>query len=569
MPPMSITRRDFLKKTSLGIAATGLPLLTSGCGIEGVESLPSKYPKLEDYEYDGEIGPESLFTHGVASGDPLTDRVILWTRITKPGADEVDVFWEISVDEAFTKRLNAGWAKTDASKDFTVKVDADGLYAGHHYYYRFWIDGRSSVIGRTKTAFGAGVRNVRIAFTSCSSYAHGYFHVYRHMAERDDLDVVLHLGDYIYEYGSPALSEDDEAPSSTYGSVRRYEPPHEIITLEDYRTRYAQYRRDPDLQYVHQRHPFICVWDDHELANDTWKGGAANHTPGEEGDFFERRNAAVQAYHEWIPIRDADDKKKIYRQFVYGDLVDLLMLDTRQIGRDEQVYLAALANEPEHRSLLGSEQEAWLEERLSTSTARWKVLGQQVMMATMSVAVPPEEGEEEEERTIVPFNLDAWDGYPAARRRLLEMIQRENVDNLIVLTGDIHMSWVNDIPANLDNYNRETGEGSVGVEFVTSSVSSPGLAAILTEPHVSETEIGMLAELSEQLFYGSPSTRYFEGSRRGFVVMDVNETRVQADYYLIDGINEDQGQLSHATSWEVSDGVPFAVEAAGPLSPER
>lgn len=568
---MSITRRDFLKKTSLGIAATGLPLLTSGCGLDGVESLPSSYPDLEVYEYDGEIGPESLFTHGVASGDPLRDRVILWTRVTKPGADEIDVFWEISVDEEFTKRLNAGWAKTDASKDFTVKVDADGLYGGHHYYYRFWVDGRSSVIGRTKTAYGDGVRNLRLAFTSCSSYAHGYFHVYRHMGDRDDLDVVLHLGDYIYEYGSEAESEDEEGPSSSYGSVRRYEPPHEIITLEDYRTRYSQYRRDPDLQYVHQRHPFICVWDDHELANDTWKEGAANHNPPEEGDFFARRDAAVKAYHEWIPIRDnSEDIKKIYRQFVYGDLLDLVMLDTRQIGRDEQVGLSALANDPEHRSILGQEQEQWLEEKLTTSTARWKMLGQQVMMATMSVAVPPEEGEEEDEnRKVVPFNLDAWDGYPAARRRLLEMIQRENVNNLIVLTGDIHMSWVNDIPINLESYNRETREGSVGVEFVTSSVSSPGLGAVATEPGVSETELGMLEELSGNLFYGSPSTRYFEGTRRGFVVVDVTESRVQADYFLIDGIHEDQGQLSHATSWEVADGVPYAVEAAAPLDPER
>lgn len=562
---MSITRRDFLKKTSLGLAATSLPLLTSGCGLDGIESLPSKYPDLEEYEYDGEIGPESLFSHGVASGDPLTDRVILWTRITKPGASEVDVFWEISVDEGFTKRLNAGWVKTDASKDFTVKVDADGLYAGHHYYYRFWVDGRSSVIGRTKTAYGAGARSLRFAFTSCSSYAHGYFHVYRHMGDRDDLDVVLHLGDYIYEYGSPAEGDDEEA-SSTYGALRRYEPPHEIITLEDYRTRYAQYRTDPDLQYVHQRHPFICVWDDHELANDTWREGAQNHNPPEEGDFFARRDAAVQAYHEWIPIREAEDRRKIYRQFVYGDLVDLLMLDTRQIGRDEQIKWADLADEPEHRTLLGKEQEEWLEEKLSSSNARWKFLGQQVMIATMSAAVPTENGEPP---PVLPFNLDAWDGYPAARRRLLEMIHREKVNNLIVLTGDIHMSWVNDIPLDLETYNRETREGSVGVEFVTSAVSSPGLGAVVTEPGVSETEVAMIEELSETLFYGSPSTRYFEGTRRGFVVVDVTNERVQADFFHIDGVHEHQGQLSHATSWEVADGVPYAVEAAAPLDPER
>lgn len=568
---MSITRRDFLKKTSLGIAATGLPLLTSGCGLDGIESLPKTYPDLEVYEYDGEVGPESLFTHGVASGDPLMDRVILWTRITKPSAAEIDVFWEISVDEEFTKRLNAGWAKTDASRDFTVKVDADGLYAGHHYYYRFWVDGRSSVVGRTKTAYGAGVQNLRLAFTSCSSYAHGYFHVYRHMAERDDLDVVLHLGDYIYEYGSPALDDDDEhSPGSTYGGVRRYEPPHEIITLEDYRTRYAQYRRDPDLQYVHQRHPFICVWDDHELANDTWREGAANHNPPEEGDFFERRDAAVKAYHEWIPIRDADDTKKIYRQFVYGDLLDLLMLDTRQIGRDEQQNWAFLQNEPEGRSLLGQEQEAWLEEKLSTSPARWKMLGQQVMIATMAAAAEPEEGEEPiKPENTVPFNLDSWDGYPAARRRLIEMIQRESVDNLIVLTGDIHMSWVNDIPSDLKTYDRHTREGSIGVEFVTSAVSSPGLGFVVTEPDVTEIEITMIEQLSQNLFDGSPSTQYFEGTRRGFVVVDVEQDRVQADFYLVDGVYEDQGQLSHATSWEVQDGVPYAVEASGPVDPER
>lgn len=567
---MSITRRDFLKKTSLGIAATGLPLLTSGCGLDGIESLPKTYPDLEVYEYDGEVGPESLFTHGVASGDPLTDRVILWTRITKPSAAEIDVFWEISVDEEFTKRLNAGWAKTDASRDFTVKVDADGLYAGHHYYYRFWIDGRSSVVGRTKTAYGAGVRNLRLAFTSCSSYAHGYFHVYRHMAERDDLDVVLHLGDYIYEYGSAPANEDDPEASSTYGALRRYEPAHEIITLEDYRTRYAQYRRDPDLQHVHRRHPFICVWDDHELANDTWREGAANHTEPEEGDFFERRDAAVKAYHEWVPIRDAADTKRIYRQFVYGDLLDLLMLDTRMIGRDEKLDGVTLENDPADRTLLGLDQEEWLEEKLSASTARWKILGQQVMMATMALGLPPEEGEEPPPpTTATPINLDAWDGYPNARRRLLEMIQRENVNNLIVLTGDIHMSWVNDIPLDLKTYNRQTREGSVAVEFVTSAVSSPGLAAVLTEPGVTEGEVSTLEGALEMLFAGSPSTQYFEGSRRGFVVVDVEQDRVHADFYQIDGVHEHQGQLSHATSWEVQDGVPYAVETAGPLDPER
>jgi alkaline phosphatase D len=533
---MSITRRDFTKLTSAGVLSASIPF--AGCGDGGASKLdaceldghgigdvPDTLPELEEYSHEGAVGPETLFSHGVASGDPLPDRVILWTRVSPESEGETDVFWEIALDPEFTQRLNAGWASTSAEVDFTVKVDATGLVAGRTHYYRFWLEGRSSPIGRTKTAPLDGVRHLRFGVVSCSSFAHGYFHVYERLAARPDLDAVLHLGDYIYEYGADG-----------YGGVRQYEPAHEIVTLEDYRTRYSQYRRDEQLQEVHRQHPFVCVWDDHESANDSWMGGAQNHQPDTEGDWEERKAAAQQAYAEWMPIR-TDSPEVIYRRLRYGDLAELFMLDTRLVGRDEQ--LSGGAEDSEERSLLGFEQEAWLEEGLVSTTSQWKLLGQQVMMAPLQLSGNP-------------INLDQWDGYDAARERLLGFIEGEGIDDVVVLTGDIHTSWASDIPSNSSGYSRPDMTGSIVTEFVTPAVTSPGI------PGVSESLINPLRP-------SFPHIQYVELSHRGYIVLDVTSERVQADWYHVDGILLNEGNEFHAASWSVSSGHPYVIEEDFPI----
>ena len=272
------------------------------------------------------------FTHGVASGDPLADRVILWTRLI-PGNGEhrvVDCRWEVASDPQFKQLVKSGIISTSAERDYILKVDAQGLEPGQAYFYRFLSEGIASPVGRTRTLPEGEVEAFRIGVASCSNYPQGYFNVYRHMAD-SDLDLVLHLGDYIYEY-----AEGVYANAVATGELgRQIEPTNEILTIEDYRMRYGLYRTDSDLQAVHARHPFICVWDDHELANDSWKDGAENHNQG-EGDFQARMTAARQAYHEWLPIRTAvsGDQGPIFRSFKVGELADLIMLDTRLHGRD-------------------------------------------------------------------------------------------------------------------------------------------------------------------------------------------------------------------------------------------
>lgn len=288
-----------------------------------------------------EVSAESLayFTHGIASGDPLADRVILWTRLI-PGNGEhktIRCSWQVATDAAFSQLVNSGMASTNADRDYTVKVDATGLSPNTQYYYRFLYDSVSSPVGMTRTLPEGDIDKFRLGFCSCSNYPQGYFNTYRHMAETD-LDLVVHLGDYIYEYGENVYANAE----ATDKLGRQVEPRNEILSIEDYRMRYGLYRTDQDLQAVHARHPFICVWDDHELTNDCWREGAQNHNEG-EGEFAVRARTARQAYHEWMPIRTATqgDQEPIYRSFKIGQLADLIMLDTRLHGRDKPLDYAS------------------------------------------------------------------------------------------------------------------------------------------------------------------------------------------------------------------------------------
>jgi len=490
------------------------------------------------------------FTHGIASGDPLADRVILWTRVL-PGsgnADSVPCTWQVAADDSFEKVIASGEAAARAERDYTVKVDAAGLTPGQSYCYRFIAHGVSSPIGCTRTLPVGAVNEFKMAVASCSNYPQGFFHAYRDIAE-SDIDVVLHLGDYLYEYHLGRYAN----PIAENQFGRTVEPEHEILVLEDYRMRHGLYRTDPDLQAAHAAHPWITVWDDHEMMNNTWRTGAENHDEG-EGDFFERIHAARQAYHEWMPIRTGaeGDQGVIYRAFQIGDLADLLMLDTRLVGRDEQLDYAKGIEQAgsveafiktdlynPKRQMLGKEQEAWLQNALQTSKARgaiWQVLGQQVLIGKLNIPViPPEEVAKlelpefsrprfEQAQQLAPYglpsNLDAWDGYPAARERLFAMLNA-HATNPISLAGDTHNGWA----FNLTN---QKGE-AVGVEWGTPGVSSPGL----------ESYVPLPPEQMQALLKGaSPELVACDTSQRGWTQVTLTPEAATAQWRFVSTVVE-------------------------------
>ena len=424
MPPIS--RRDVLKAA----AAVGLVPLLPACGDSGVTEAPG--PGFEPPPTPVPVA--ATFLHGVASGDPLADAVILWTRLTPelPGVAAVPLRWLLAEDELLTRVVRQGEALAEAGRDYTVKLDVDGLAPGRTYWYRFSAGEVRSPLGRTRTAPAGAVERLSLGVVTCGDFARGLFNVYRRVAEREDLQAVVHLGDYIYE-------------NALQDAVRPQQPPRETVTLADYRLRYAALRGDADLQELHRRHPMIWIWDDHEVANNAWKGGADAHDSATQGDYALRRAAAFRAAHEWMPIRtpDSGDLARIYRRFTFGDLAELLMIDARQVGRDEPVPPnTAFGDEvPVHvqsgaftdpaRQILGAEQEQWLISGLAASTARWKLLGNQVYFSPLKlVGAPRASG------ASVFLSNDKWDGYEPARDRVLDAIAGSG--NVVVLTGDAH-----------------------------------------------------------------------------------------------------------------------------------
>lgn len=529
---MSLTRRSFLYYTG---PLAALPMLPRECS-----SLVDQYTQAG-----------SPFLHGVASGDPLDDRVVLWTRVSgDAGAPErAVVSWRVAKDPGFAHPVAEGVTVTDASVDFTVKLDAEGLKAGTTYYYRFRAFGHDSPVGRARTAPGKNQARARLAVASCSNYPYGYFNAYAAIAQRADLDAVLHLGDYLYEYQNGAYGD-----GSALGRVPS--PDREIVTLADYRQRHAQYKTDPDLQEAHRQHAFIVVWDDHEVTNDSWQNGAENHQP-EEGDFQARKAAAIQAYFEWMPIRAAkrDRSERVYRSFQFGRLFDLIMLDTRLAGRDQQVADpcdAASIADP-NRQLLGEDQEAWLFRELDKSTrrgARWRLLGQQVMFGQL-VNVLAAGG--------CIFNPDQWDGYAAARARVLSKLSTAGIDNVVVLTGDIHSSWGNDLtgaPFDPSSYHPASGGGSLAVEFVTPAVTSPGI----DEP----TQAALFAGAIRQ---SHPHVKFVELFHRGYALLDITLERVQCEWYHLATIKERRADESLAGMLQVVSGTNHLVPALEPSVP--
>lgn len=524
--------------------------------------------RIEDL-YQAELAP---FYHGVASGDPLPDGFIIWTRVTLPENQKnrggnVPVQWQVSEDPGMKRVIRRGNVLTSAERDFTVKADVRGLPAGKTYYYRFHALGKHSITGKTKTTPSSEVEQLKFAVVSCSNYEWGYFSGYDRIARRNDLDAVIHLGDYFYEYPDNASYS-----SPVIRDERVLFPAHETVTLGDYRTRFSTYRLDANLRRAHQQHPFIVIWDDHESANDAWKNGAENHDPATEGDWETRKAASKKAYFEWMPIRESQGT--ISRSLSYGPLMDLIMLDTRIEGRDEQINdVTAPALYAPNRTILGQSQKMWLKNELTSSTAAWKVLGNQVIFSEFNIgfaaALDPSFTPEALESTF----LDIWDGYPAERAELVNHLATGAIENVVFLTGDFHSSFAFEVanPA-LGNpfYNSATGAGAVAVEFATPSLSAanfdenldPGTSALL-EFFINQplpTPVGPINF--------NPHMKYVDLDRHGYFVLSVTPEAVQADYYYLADILVAQTTESWGAGFISMAGSNHLVPAAAPAPPK-
>ncbi|GAA4100462.1 alkaline phosphatase D family protein [Zhongshania borealis] len=553
-----LSRRSFLRRIGLGGAAVGV-----AAGSTATVSIAASSSEQKAISQ-----AQSPFQHGVASGDPLQNALIIWTRLSIEGSLPCDVSWEVAESPLFSSIVAQGVFTTDSSRDHTVKIDVTGLSPETSYYYRFSALDFVSQIGRGRTLPQGTVDHLRLAVVSCASIPHGFFNAYRRVAERPDLDCVIHLGDYIYEYGNDGYGSDVQAGG------RIYEPGHEMVSLSDYRRRHAQYKRDLDLQRCHQQHPFICVWDDHEFTNDAWLGGAENHNDG-EGDWAQRSSFALQAYSEWMPIRlpEPGNSARIYRQFRFGDLLDLIMLDTRFVGRDQQLA-GSIPNEvpglggfgfidagdiaSTERGLLGEPQKQFLGNALTSSPTQWRFLGQQVMFGQLKLI-----GEPNALNILNPggqggifLNTDQWDGYPRAREEIWAMIRGSSgapVDNVVVLTGDIHTAWsmdINEDPNNPIAYNPLDGSGSMAVEFVATSVSSPGL-----------DEVRELGE--EGLKIVNPHMKYINLREHGYLLLDLTPERCQGEHWFVDSIEGPSRGESLAAAHFTASGENRLQSAAG------
>jgi alkaline phosphatase D len=501
------------------------------------------------------------FTHDVASGDPLATRVILWTRFLPTTGGDATIFWEIATDAGFEQIVKRGTARALAAQDHIVKVDAGGLKPNTKYAYRFHAGDAVSPIGETRTLPVGDISSVTFAVFSCSNLPFGYFQAYAHAAARTDIDFALHLGDYIYEYQNGTYPSKAQAIAD-----RPHDPGTEIVSLADYRKRYANYRADPDLQKIHRKLPFIVVWDDHELTNDAWKNGAENHQPETEGAWDARVRAARQAYSEWMPIRDQRNGK-IYRRFDFGSLASLIMLDTRSIGRDKQMdyqqdlRMKDVSPRPEElsvvaaafrkkwadpkRSMLGTTQEKWLAAQLKNSAAkniRWQVIGQQLQSGflktprTLPNALPANAPDWLRKRVELgalmstqnlPANLDAWNGYPAARDRLIKTL-RSHANNAIVLAGDTHNAWLFELD--------EKPDGTLAaVEFGGHSVSSPGYESAVRIPP--ET-------LQQMLIAENVELKWCNTWQRGYMVTRLTAEAATNDWIFLASVREPKAAIA-------------------------
>ncbi|MFI6446963.1 alkaline phosphatase D family protein [Kitasatospora sp. NPDC050543] len=539
-------RRQVLKATAIAAGAAALPLALSDRAL-------------------ADTGPAApAFLHGVASGDPLPDGIVLWTRLTPtpdavPGSGlgpDTEVRWELATDRAFTAVAAAGSVVASASGDHTVKVDARGLRADTTYWYRFTAGGVTSPVGRTRTtpAYDAGLDRLRLGVASCANWEAGYFSAYRHLAARGDLDVFLFLGDYIYEYKSGEFCAAGKV-------VRAHEPAHEILNLADYRARHGRYKTDQDLQGLHAIIPVIAIWDDHEFANDASSVGAENHTPGTEGDWADRVAAAKKAYFEWMPVRPSI-AGTTYRRLRYGKLADINLLDLRSF-RSAQVKVGDGSVDSADRTITGRAQLDWLKAGLSASDTTWRLVGNSVMISPVAFfSLPdyllrplakllglPGEG--------LAVNTDQWDGYTHDRRELLGHLKSQGIRNTVFLTGDIHSAWASDVPEEAATY---PASASVATEFVVTSVTSDNIDDIL---HVAPHTVSLLATGALQA--ANRHVKWIDLDSHGYGVLDVTKDAVQMDYYVLSDRTRKDATTKWARSYRTRSGTQSLERVYSPV----
>lgn len=499
----------------------------------------------------------SPFHHGIASGDPDHNSVVLWTRITTDHA-LVPVRWEISLTPDFRTVVRTGSSIAHRDADHIVKVVADGLQPGRRYHYRFFALGKQSPVGRTLTLADGHLERLGIALASCSNWVFGHFNAYDAIAHDPEIDFVLHTGDYIYEYGNDGWGADVIKKSG-----RPHDPAHEIITLADYRLRHAQYKTDPGTQAMHAAHPLIACWDDHESANNPWTGGAQNHQPATEGRWTERRAASIRAYYEWMPVREpgmGQSRMEFWRSYSFGDLATLVTMETRHTGRGEQVdylkYAAGIKTKADaevfdqeviwdpSRTMISPAMETFLKDRLTTSINAhqpWRIIGNAIPMARTLVPdvvalglIPDPEGKTDASNSArelawkgkwnLPFYTDTWDGYPAARERFYALARSVGVNDLVVLTGDSHSFWSNAL--------RDKSGTPIGIELGTAGVTSPG------DFVASGFDTATAEKLDRAFEIHNPEVRWTDNFHQGYVRMILTRDEGRADFVAMSTILE-------------------------------
>ncbi len=575
-----LTRRQMLQL----FGASAVSMAASGCGQTDGASGPTPNPAPSGTTANpaSATPSERMFRHGVASGEPLPNAVVIWTRPTPsddavPGSGlgaDVPLTWEMATDPLFTQVVRMGNVVATSATDHCVHVDVTGLQSGRYFWYRFKSGELTSPVGRTRTApdSASSPAALRFGIVTCAEWEFGHFGAYRILAGRDDVEAVIHMGDYIYEFGrgyGPIAT-----PGASFG--RLHEPDREIVTLQDYRIRYGQYRSDVNLRALHARHPFITIYDDHEIANDWWREGAENHTEGAEGTFVNRLTAGLRAWREWQPLRQfsATDPRQAWRKMQFGDLVDLWLLDTR-LYRDRQPTNAIVgygsvdpAVDSPTRTILGAVQKTWLKTGLAASTARWKVLGNQVpfypflvgpglptALAPLATAgagtLPP---------LPATLSVEDWNGYRAEQREIIATMA--TIQNSVVLTGDYHESFAAEIPSSTGDYPADGN--SVGVEFICPSVTSPGLSETLGRAGLPVPEnIDRIFEAN--LTASNPWVKYHEGFSNGFAVIEFAREKTQYDYWFIADRTNPNTTARVAASWEVRNGAGKLFRSAAAL----
>ena len=539
--PLQLDRRLLIKAGTFGLGALALPNAA--------------------FAFSTATG----FTHGVASGEPDTQSVLLWTRFVASSDQMLTA--EVSQRADFSRIIGGGSVAATGARDHIAKITVSGLSPGAWYFYRFVApDGSVSPTGRTRTLPDDAISRFNIAVFSCSNLPFGWFNAYAHANSRNDIDLVMHLGDYLYEYQPgyyPSVS--DAVPG------RSIQPTREILTLADYRLRYAAYRADADLQRLHQLYPMIAMWDDHEITNDAWRDGAQNHQPESEGDYAARKRIAEQVNREWMPVSDRGPADVPYGQYQIGNLATIIKTESRLTGRDEQPDLgaalkgqadlgAALRNfrdtvwQDPTRQMLGATQEAWLANAFKSSKqsgTKWQVWAQQCVMGSARLPlksadwIAPDAPDFVKERTSVglaaskaglPFNFDAWDGYPAARERALRSAQAAGA-NLIVLSGDSHNGWAFDLDAD---------GRPAGVEFAGQSVTSPGFEAYAPRANKDDIATALIAD--------NPQLKWVDTSNRGYMTVNLTPEAATSNWHNVTSIRAHSTKLDSTVSHSAAHG---------------